>query len=389
VTRWTRLGLALLVPAGLVLLLKVYVADVYRVDSGSMEPTIHGLAEGGELVLVRYDRDPELARHDLVVLLREGEREPIVKRVVGLPGEEIQLRGGDLLVDGQKLGPRAPRPPAVPVFDSRLHSVAEHFELGGGWQADPQAALSAPGSDARAIWRFELGDDYVDADGARVPGREPVGDAVVECRMGLGSSPIGARCSLTLSEEGDLFELRIEPRAAGHTRLSLLRGGGGDREELLGKAAISLGHEAALRFANVDDVLTVDVDGQRVLEIAGVGNRPLLDAPDPGLRHRRPRFALATSGVQLVVRELRLLRDLHYGEFGDIGVRGPVRLGNGEYFCLGDHSSESVDGRTFGPVARSEILGRPLAVVWPFSRARRLGALVSPPQPWAAPAAPE
>ena len=383
-TRWTRLGLVLLVPAGLVMVLKVYVADVYRVDSGSMEPTIHGLTEGGELVLVRYDREPELARHDLVVLLRASEREPIVKRVVGLPGEELQVQGGDLLVDGQKLGPRQPRPAAIPIYESSLHPIAEHFELSGGWVAGESGVLSAQGGAAQASWRSELNDDYLDPAGVRVPGRQAVGDAVLECRLKLDPTRSGGHCTLSLTEEGDLFELKVEPRAAGHTRLSLTRRDEGGRDEQLGKAAISLGEVATLRFANVDDALTVDANGARVLEVAGVANRPLVNAADPRLRHRRPRVTLTTLDLALEVEELRILRDLHYGEFGDIGVQKPVRLGNGEYFCLGDHSSESVDGRTFGPVQQAEILGLPEAVVWPLSRARQLQAVAVPPRPWAA-----
>jgi signal peptidase I len=381
-TRLSRLGLVLLAPAALVLVLKVYVADVYRVDSGSMEPTIHGPAEGAELVLVHYDRDPELARHDLVVLLRAGEREPIVKRVVGLPGEELQIQAGDLVVDGKKLDPRAPRPAAIPIYDSDLHPVTEHFELRGEWDAGDvgsEAVLAARCTTAQASWRFDLTDDYIDPSGERVPGRQPVGDGVLECRLRLGQSPIGARCTLALSEEGDLFELRIEPRAAGHTRLTLARLDEGGREDLLGKAAISVGEETTLRFANVDDALTVDVNGLRALEMSGVSNRPLLDSADPRLRHRRPRVSLTTAGIDLEVRELRILRDLHYGEFGDIGVQKPVRLGSGEYFCLGDNSSESVDGRTFGSVQAEEVHGFPLAVIWPFSRARWLEA-VDPPR---------
>jgi signal peptidase I len=384
--RWTRGVLAVAVPVGLVLVLKIYVADVYRVDSGSMEPTIHGPNQGAELVLVRYDADPGLARHDLVVLLRPHEREPIVKRVVGLPGEEIQIRGGDLVVDGKKLGPREPRPPPVLIFDSDDHPLGQLFELGGGWKggsAGPpgSAAVLAveSGAAAQASWRGELNDDYLDPAGQRVPGRQAVGDAVIECRLAMTGTRRGGRCTLSLSEEDDLFELHVEPRAGGHSKLALTRRAEDQRDVALAHATLSLGEEAVLRFANVDDTLTVDANGERVLEVTGLDNRPLVDASDTRLRHRRPRIALTSVDLELEVRELRILRDLHYGEFGDIGVKDPVRLGNDEIFCLGDHSSESVDGRTFGAVRVDEVLGSPLAVLWPPSRARRLTAVEPPP----------
>lgn len=36
----------------------------------------------------------------------------------------------------------------------------------------------------------------------------------------------------------------------------------------------------------------------------------------------------------------------------------PLRLGEDEYFLMGDHRSVSIDSREFGPVSRDDILGR-------------------------------
>jgi len=387
-----RVGWFLLLPVLLVLVFKVFVADVYRVDSGSMEPTIHGAVEDGELVLVRYAHDPELERFDLAVLLRDGEREPIVKRVVGLPGEEVLIRDGDLVIDGAKLGPRSPRPAPVPIFDSGLHAMEEHFEFTGDWDPPGDAALAASWAPAQACWRFGVHDDHLDPEGRRVPGRNPVGDLILECalRFPTPGSPAdpgrrdpvaGGLLALSLSEEGDLFELRLEPRPDGPVELSLVRRGPGSGEARLGyvETRFDADRETLVRFSNIDDVLAAEIDGRRLLEVPYASNTPLVGAPDPRLRHRRPRVCVTAVRVAVRIGRLRILRDLHYTEFGDIGVLGPVNLGEDEYFCLGDHSGESVDGRTFGPVAGSEVLGIPLAVVWPPRRARLLRPLPASP----------
>lgn len=52
---------------------------------------------------------------------------------------------------------------------------------------------------------------------------------------------------------------------------------------------------------------------------------------------------------------------------------GPVRLGSGEYFLLGDNPPVSVDSRTFGPVGRSLIYGRVLLRYLPVSRVGPVG----------------
>ena len=91
------------------LVLKSLVCGIYRVNTTSMEPTILGMRGAGERVLVFYGKSAP-ARFDPVVVLRKGEDTPVVKRAVGLPGERLQIVDGDLLVNGARLAPDAPRP---------------------------------------------------------------------------------------------------------------------------------------------------------------------------------------------------------------------------------------------------------------------------------------
>jgi signal peptidase I len=65
------------------------------VRGGSMRPT---LEPGQRIAVAPLVRPP--ARGDLVVVSRSRDLE-VVKRVVGLPGERVRLRGGRLEVDGQ------------------------------------------------------------------------------------------------------------------------------------------------------------------------------------------------------------------------------------------------------------------------------------------------
>lgn len=45
---------------------------------------------------------------------------------------------------------------------------------------------------------------------------------------------------------------------------------------------------------------------------------------------------------------------------------GPVHLGAGEYLAFGDNRDDSQDSRVFGPVPRSLLKGRAVAVYWSF-----------------------
>ncbi len=49
---------------------------------------------------------------------------------------------------------------------------------------------------------------------------------------------------------------------------------------------------------------------------------------------------------------------------------GPVKIPANEYFMMGDNRTDSEDSRFFGPIPKSLIVGRAVAVVWPLSQAK-------------------
>ncbi len=376
--RVIRTGLVVAAPVLFVLLLKAFLFDVYRVDSGSMEPTIRA---AGELVLVRYDRAPALERFDLVVILREGEREPALKRVVGLPGEELRLADGDLVVDGAKLAADVARPRPVSIFDSTRHDLSAHFECEpeSSWPEIEDGVFLDESEQVQVSWRGGLHDDYVRPSGERVIGRNDVGDARISTRTrfreGLGTF------FWRLSEEGDVFEAVLTPDENGSAHATISRAIRGREPTILDEATVSFEAHARHRvtFSNIDDHLAVDVDGRRVLLAEYGGNTPLGGVSDPRQRHRLPRAAFGAEGVTAFIGGVRLYRDLHYTDRGAFGTSESVRLGPGEIFVLGDNSAESLDGREWGPISVGEVIGVPLAVPWPLASARRLVPSSQPP----------
>jgi signal peptidase I len=377
---WLLVGALLGVAA--LLSLRAFVGDLYRVESGSMEPTVRQ----GETVAVRYAVPRALERFQLVVFRGDDGQGAVVKRVGGLPGESLQIVDGDLVVDGAKLGGAGPQAPRVTLFDDRWHEARQFFSAevapSGPWTfaAGPPHTMTVDaravptGSDAGlAFWHKDLRDGYLSADGRRNEGLRQVNDGWVRTRFELLSAPELSRARLRwrLVEDGDTFELVLTA-----TRAALLRRPGREGpQEILAEVPYELvpGAAAELSFANVDDRLEVRLDGALWLHCDYGGNRPFLGHTEPGARTHAPRVAFGAEGAQVRYSQVQVGRDLFYVGGGEYGVGEPVELALDEVFLLGDNSGASADSRYFGPVPLERLVGVPLAVVWPWRERRGLG----------------
>lgn len=56
----------------------------------------------------------------------------------------------------------------------------------------------------------------------------------------------------------------------------------------------------------------------------------------------------------------------------EFNLPGPVKIPAGEYYVMGDNRTDSEDSRFFGPIPKSLIVGRAVAVVWPLKHVKGL-----------------
>ncbi|MFC5404536.1 signal peptidase I [Cohnella soli] len=97
---WTR---ALVVAAAIVLLLQAYVFQLSTVKKISMEPTLH---ENEWLFVNKISLEfGSVKRGDIVVLKDPSDgpehKDYLVKRVIGMPGDTLEIRAGELYLNGE------------------------------------------------------------------------------------------------------------------------------------------------------------------------------------------------------------------------------------------------------------------------------------------------
>ncbi|MEM8885959.1 MAG: signal peptidase I [Planctomycetota bacterium] len=335
--RVRRLLLSLAAIFFLVGLIRVFVVGWYFLPEGqiSMAPTLVPGVEGGDDIvianLLAYRID-EPKRGEIAVFVTTGESVPYIKRIMGLPGERVALRDGDLFIDNERFVKDRALLDAVKV---PLQTRADFEEIDGGIRQ--KAALSTG---------FPL------PDGSIEPRRAACADFVLEAKVSIAD----ARESITL-----LFEANGKPR-----HQVVLNGVGYEAGVFVGGQTVTRGTPCQLQpgrtyrlwITNADRKFRFDMDGARVGEAT-------IEADPAAVR-----VSVLLGGEGARIEDLQLSRDLVYTSWP--GAPDRWLLGDSAYFLLGDNSPVSRDSRSLGAISRENLQGRAWCVAWPLHRARAL-----------------
>ena len=95
-------GTPLLFAIILAIIFKMFVVAPYIVEGASMDPTLH---DGDRLLVNKFISyvQEEPARGDIIIIKDVEADKHYVKRVIGLPGDTIEMKQDKLLVNGEEL----------------------------------------------------------------------------------------------------------------------------------------------------------------------------------------------------------------------------------------------------------------------------------------------
>lgn len=208
----------------IVLAAKAAIAEPFYVPSGSMEPT---LLIGDELLATKFPYGYSAAslpsfvvlpntprvlaalpkRGDVVVFRWPGDRSQVwVKRVIGLPGDRIGLRNGQVWINGTPVGIRPAGTGEAEVEDGGSVSAPRYIEILPGGREHPIFKMVAHGEydDTADVvvspgHLFVMGDNRDNSADSRVPVRAggvgllPVDDLVGRVEAVVGSWDLAVR----------------------------------------------------------------------------------------------------------------------------------------------------------------------------------------------------
>jgi len=361
---------ALLMAIVVALLFKYFVLEISKIPSGSMQPTLMGHPETATFDRTVVDkltyrlRDPE--RFEIVVFKHPLEQSRImVKRLVGMPGEELKIENGDLFVrpdGGEWKNLRRPRA----VMESMWRSLAGRdprraswtvVRGGKDWRIDGDT-IRARGEGA-ARFHEKAGpilDGYADgyplALVPRIAARDPrvgqnaVGDLRLEGELTLLAGTTSVVVELTEGQR--VYEFTLPGPAAPADAAPAIRARDTVAQSEASARGVALrpaaGAEHAFAVENLDDRLALFLDGEELvaLEIAANASQAAT-------------FTLAVAGEGAELAALEVLRDIHYlvPERRSWSVKIPAA----SYVLLGDNTQDSADGRLWK--AKSYTFGDP------------------------------
>jgi hypothetical protein len=347
------------------------------------------LVPGQQVVVDRWPLLVRAPRRGDVVAATDPQQpgELVIKRVAGLPGERLAIRGGDLWANDRLVRKSLRELSAVRVLVHDSRHVPHHtvglpdrwqskqpgtlwYRAPGGYRFEPpvppaEAAVPPPAGDFDWLvyhhWRMyhahsrtKLAEVFDNDSYNQVEQRNQnaVPDVLLTCRMRMGRT---GRLALAATDGGQRFEVVIDPATGG---VELRADGQVVASEELGSVWSSR-RGVRVEFGLCDQQVLLSVASREVFRHAYT--RP--DGPRSETLHP---LAIGVEGLPLDVTDLVVWRDLYY--LHPSGTANPWQadapLPPQSFALLGDNTSISTDSRAWtSGVPVGDILG---AVYQPF-----------------------
>lgn len=289
-----------------------------------------------------------------------------IKRLVGLPGEKLQIINGDIYINDriQRKPDSVQKTLWLPVYNSNYVVKNEDTPVwitnSDAWKIHDTSitldTLSQENSDASLM---TFGRSVSDQNGYNSrSGHTEMGDTKIGFDVTLlkGSQSL----TLVLEKNNDIFTALIPSGdAAGKT--VLMRNGTNVLEK---DFRLQTGLLHKVEFSNVDRMVFLTIDDNKIFAFDYDDGT----IPDPSPSDTS-KIRFGGTRIHATFGNIKIFHDIYYTNLasGTWGTIKPVQLGEKDYFMLGDNSRNSNDSRVWKFVPEKNIVGKAFFVFWPLN----------------------
>lgn len=314
----------------------------------------------------------------------------LVERVIGLPGETVEICLGDVFINGRRLQKSPHESPEMwsILSDSRCDPTTpvahaprwEPVASNSRWKKAGTRWICAEGTAPDSLWfTGRLADllSYYGRDAAWTPQYDDsaplIGDIRLQCELGdfqgAGSLTFewefrGQKATATVAASGSV-EL-VTSETLDPVRAPMAGG-------LIAGASLTFAVRDGRVYVMRDDtvVASANVGPQ---EIESVKSRLL------GVKAEPCMLRITAARASMALSRIVLARDVYYRSTEELSadpgvvphgtLNHPCTVSASFYYLLGDHSERCLDSRILGNVPSKEILGVVKGVFWPMEHWR-------------------
>ncbi len=289
-----------------------------------------------------------------------------IKRLVGLPGEKLQIVNGDIYINDkiQRKPDSVQEALWLPVYNS--HYLAKETDDpiwitdSSAWKINEKSVTldnMSPGSSGTSLLTFGRGITDQNGYNNRSGGNE-MGDIKVNFDITLvkGSQYL----ELVLEKNNDVFTAVI-PANDANGKGQLIKNG---NVVLEADSHLPAGQAHKIEFSNVDHIVSLSIDNAKIFMFDhDEGKLPELRSFDTS------RIRFGGNHVNATFENIEIFHDIYYTSLspGTWGTLQPIQLGEKDYFMLGDNSRNSNDSRVWKFVPEKNIVGKAFFVFWPLN----------------------
>ncbi|MCF6150146.1 MAG: hypothetical protein E3K37_15980 [Candidatus Kuenenia sp.] len=288
-----------------------------------------------------------------------------IKRLIGLPGEKLQIVNGDIYIDDkiQRKPDKIQDTLWMPVYNSN-YVIKE--EVVPSWVADSEfwnitdrsLILNNLNKDDAETSFVSFGQRISDQNGYNnKSGDTEMGD--IKISLDVIPEKGSHTLEFVLEKNEDVFTVSI-PIGERADKCILSRSDSVVKEK---DFHLQAGQTHKIEFSNVDHIVSLTVDDTEVFSF---------DYDDGAVPAPRSfdasRVRFGGKNVKVKYENIQIYHDVYYTNLSSdtFGTSRPIQLKEKDYFVLGDNSRNSNDSRVWKFVPEKNVVGKAFFIFWPL-----------------------